>query len=280
MHVELLASRSFERSLLGGVRRALDGADEAYLCVAFASMAGVQLIKRALEPIRKREGATLLVTTTFGSTTPEGLVAAQKAGADVRFINLPKGTYHPKVYVGRKGDRVTAIVGSANLTGGLVNNVEMATLLEGDMRERELAFTLQWARNIVESDAAIPWVARGSVDAELLDPILFAHIEAAVRADPVFRTVQRGANNVVVEATPVGVWVETEKSRREGQPAQPVPAWMIQFAWDYLLQHGELTNKELRDGPLSVKRSSFVCALLARLPGVQATADGVRLVPA
>jgi hypothetical protein len=280
MEVTLLATQSRERSLLSGVRRVLDGADEAYLCVAFASMAGVQLIKGVLEPIRKKEGATLLVTTTFGSTTPEGLVAARKAGVDVRFINLPKGTYHPKVYVGRKHDRVTAVVGSANLTGGLVNNVEMATLLEGDMRERELAFTLQWARDIVQSDAANTWVPRGTVDAELLDPLLFSHVEDAVRVDPVFRTVQRGAKNVVVDATLAGLWVETEKSRSEGQPAQLVPAWMIQFAWDYLLQHGELTNKDLRDGHLSVKRSSFVCALLARLPGVQATNVGVRLAPA
>jgi hypothetical protein len=44
---------------------------------------------------------------------------------------------------------------------------------------------------------------------------------------------------------------------------------MVQGAWDYLQAHGGLTNRYLldKDG-LNVKRSSFVCALLARLPGV------------
>ena len=44
---------------------------------------------------------------------------------------------------------------------------------------------------------------------------------------------------------------------------------MIQVAWDYLAAHGSLTNRYLLDTDgLNVKRSSFVCALLARLPGV------------
>jgi hypothetical protein len=44
---------------------------------------------------------------------------------------------------------------------------------------------------------------------------------------------------------------------------------MIQIAWDWLQAHGALTARFLvaTDG-LNVKRSSFVCALLARLPEV------------
>ena len=72
------------------------------------------------------------------------------------------------------------------------------------------------------------------------------------------------------EVTPDGVWVETERSRALGRPAQLVEAWIIQLAWEWLSTHGTLTNRHLlaEDG-LNVKRSSFVCALLARLPGVQ-----------
>ncbi len=45
---------------------------------------------------------------------------------------------------------------------------------------------------------------------------------------------------------------------------------MIQLAWDHLHLHGELTNAYLvADDGLNVKRSSAVCALLARLPGVE-----------
>ena len=44
---------------------------------------------------------------------------------------------------------------------------------------------------------------------------------------------------------------------------------MIQIAWDWLRAHGSLSNRFLldKDG-LNVKRSSFVCALLAQLPDV------------
>ena len=50
---------------------------------------------------------------------------------------------------------------------------------------------------------------------------------------------------------------------------------MIQSAWEYLQAHGVLTNRFLlsTDG-LNVKRSSFVCALLARLPGVSVARRG------
>ena len=46
-----------------------------------------------------------------------------------------------------------------------------------------------------------------------------------------------------------------------------------QLAWDHLQLHGELTNRYLVDrNGLNVKRSSAVCALLARLPGVEVVA--------
>jgi hypothetical protein len=66
------------------------------------------------------------------------------------------------------------------------------------------------------------------------------------------------------------VWIGTERSRAAGRPAQLVDAWMIQVAWDWLESHGSLTNRHLlaTDG-LNVKRSSFVCALLASLPEVE-----------
>ena len=78
--------------------------------------------------------------------------------------------------------------------------------------------------------------------------------------------------NWVTDVTADGVRVETLRSRRLGRPPQLVDAWMIQLAWDYLQAHGSITNRHLvhRDG-LNVKRSSFVCALLARLPDVEVT---------
>jgi len=64
--------------------------------------------------------------------------------------------------------------------------------------------------------------------------------------------------------------VETERSRRLGRSPQLVPAWMIQVAWEWLSTHGTLSNQYLlSDDGLNVKRSSFVCALLAGLPSVR-----------
>jgi hypothetical protein len=66
------------------------------------------------------------------------------------------------------------------------------------------------------------------------------------------------------------VWIETERSARLGRGAEPVPAWMLNVAWDHLVANGRLTNRYLlaEDG-LNVKRSSAVCALLAALPFVE-----------
>lgn len=53
--------------------------------------------------------------------------------------------------------------------------------------------------------------------------------------------------------------------------AEPIPAWMFNLAWERLQTHGELTNGELLN-ELRVHRSSAVCAILARLPGVEQVA--------
>jgi hypothetical protein len=104
----------------------------------------------------------------------------------------------------------------------------------------------------------------------VLEPALLEAIQAAVRTDPLVRTLKGGRPNLVREVTADGVWVETERSRAAGRPAQLVEAWMIQVAWEWLGTHGTLTNRFLvADDGLNVKRSSFVCALLARLPGVE-----------
>lgn len=269
-----------DRNLLAGVRRTLHDADEAYLCVAFVSSAGVNLLKPFLEPIRYRVGARMLVTTTFGSTTPAALKQANNLGVDIKVLNPAGGTFHPKVYAGRDDDQVSLVVGSANMTGGLINNVEMATFLRGDMREETIALVFEWARDIWRSSDATAWEPTGPVVEDSIPSELFKLLHEAVAEDPVFYTLGRPAPNRIVELTPELVWVETERSKERGKP-EVVPAWMIEVAWRHLQQHGELTNKYLlADDGLNVKRSSFVCAVLARMPGVEATAKpmGVRLV--
>ena len=67
----------------------------------------------------------------FGSTTTQGLETAHKGGLDIRVLNPSRGTFHPKLYLARRGPKITAAIGSANLTSGLVANIEAMTLLEG-----------------------------------------------------------------------------------------------------------------------------------------------------
>ncbi|OBF29762.1 hypothetical protein [Mycobacterium sp. ACS4331] len=64
-----------------------------------------------------------------------------------------------------------------------------------------------------------------------------------------------------------GVWVETERSRARRSGPQLVPAWMIVTAWKRLCERGNLSQVELLK-ELNVKRSAFVCALLAQFPDV------------
>ena len=103
---------------------------------------------------------------------------------------------------------------------------------------------------------------------EELEPELLALISAAVRRDPLFRTL--GPNpreNLVTEVTPSEVLVETGRSQERTGGAASIPAWMFNLAWDELRSRGMLSNRTLLHD-LRVHRSSAVCAILARVPGV------------
>ena len=254
---------------LDAVRRVLEDAEEAILGVAFVHRRGVSLIERQLRSVGR---GRLIATTVFGSTTAQGLEAASAAGFGVRVLNPTHGTFHPKLYLARRGEEITAAIGSANLTTGLVANVELITLLRGPRDAPELRYLAELGESWWSHREAIDWSPdRVAAAREVLEPALLRQIEAAVAADAVVATLGDGRPNWVRDVTPDGVWVDTERSRRLrlGRPAQLVDAWMIQSAWEYLQAHGQLTNRHLlsTDG-LNVKRSSFVCALLARLPGV------------
>lgn len=75
------------------------------------------------------------------------------------------------------------------------------------------------------------------------------------------------------EVASQGLYVETGRSRELGRPPQEIPAWMLNLAWGYLRTHGELSNTHLLN-ELRVHRSSAVCSMLARLPGVRRSTSG------
>lgn len=99
---------------------------------------------------------------------------------------------------------------------------------------------------------------------------LFALLEQYAPVGSTVATVSSGASNLIVALDRTGVDVETDRTKDRSTGPQRVPAWMIEAAWQRLVSQGRLTNKELlATDDLNVKRSSFVCALLATLPEVE-----------
>jgi hypothetical protein len=100
-----------------------------------------------------------------------------------------------------------------------------------------------------------------------LDGELYERVCSAVRPGDEITTLSNKRVNRIASLGPPGVFVETSRSDARGTGPQLVPAWMIQTAWDHLCRTGELSHRELLN-VLNVKRSAFVCALLALFPDV------------
>lgn len=271
VRVQVETVTTSDRSLLHAVRSTLDGAEEAFLCVAFVQEKGLHLLEKELDALqRRRVRSRLLVTTTFQTTSASALAMANGLGLDVRVLNPGSGrTFHPKLYLGSRSGGDTAVIGSANLTGGLATNFEAAVALRGTRDDAPLARAWAWAEDLWSDDRVEPWTPRAAERVEEpFEPPLYAALSAEVRRNRVFQTLGPTPRvNRVVELTPVEVHVETERSRSRGG-AEPIPAWMFNLAWDRLRTHGTLSNAELLND-LRVHRSSAVCAILARLPHVE-----------
>lgn len=100
-----------------------------------------------------------------------------------------------------------------------------------------------------------------------MDERLFERVAAAVREGDDIETIANKQVNRIAGLDREGVYVETARSRDRGTGPQHVPAWMIVRAWDHLRGNGELSQVVLLNH-LNVRRSAFVCALLALFPDV------------
>lgn len=105
-----------------------------------------------------------------------------------------------------------------------------------------------------------------------LDDDLFERIAAVIAGSDVVQTLSNKRTNWMTSFDRNGVWVETERSKARASGPQLVPAWMIVVAWEQLCKNGTLSHIELLDY-LNVKRSAFVCALLAQFPDVVVVQD-------
>lgn len=270
MEVETVTT--LDRSLLHHVRQTLAEANSALLCVAFVQERGVHLLADELEALTRRKAALrLLVTTTFATTDDTALGLASQLGAQVKVLNPGSGSYHPKVYLGLGPSSTQAVVGSANLTSGLATNVEVGVWMKGTLTDGPLARIRDFSERLWNDPRADAWLPSRVSEPkhETFADDLWPALAKAVKTTPVFQTLgSRPQRNVVVDLNRDGLFVETERSRTQTGGAAPIPAWMFNLAWDYLRTHGELSNKILLND-LRVHRSSAVCAILARLPGVE-----------
>ena len=267
MHLSTVTTA--EDGLLSAVRNTLADADDAFLCVAFVTEPGVRLLRTELKRLGAR--GRLLATTAGGTTTAAGLDMAARLGLEVRVFNQPDGgLYHPKLYTARAGPDASAVIGSSNLTSGLVSNLEVASHIVGNAQADPLRDAWAWAQSLWEDPTAAPWDGFGELprDRTIMPARLMDQIRAEASHNPVFLTL--GPNpkrNRVTRVCEQGVFLETDRTTAKASGAQLVDAWMFELAWRYLAAHGTLTNKHLLNN-LRVHRSSAVCAILARLPGV------------
>jgi len=271
MRAETVTAIGF--GLLHAVQATLATSEDSLLCVAFAHERGVRLLEAELNAARKRGARTrLLVTTVFdrSGATESALAVARNLGVDVRVHNHAGGTYHPKLYLGSSGPAASAVIGSANLTGGLACNVEVAVALSGARSDRPIGRAWEVGEALWDDARSESWEAKAAdAGSEEIAPELLAALAKMKRVEPVVETL--GPNpkpNRLVEVTPVEVLVETERTERDRTGPQAVPAWMLNLAWEYLRARGELSNSTLLK-ELRVHRSSAVCAMLARVPGVE-----------
>ena len=144
--------------MLDALRQTLAEADQAICCSAFVNRAGVHLVEPQLAALGT--SARVVVTSAFGGpSTATAMSALQDTGARLRVVNPARGTFHPKLFVARTGGTCRALIGSANLTSGLVTNIEVGVLLEGRPDDPQLDTAWTVARRLWEHDAAR---ARGS----------------------------------------------------------------------------------------------------------------------
>lgn len=126
----------------------------------------------------------------FGSTTRQGLDAARADGLGVHVLNPTRGTFHPKLYLARHGEQIAAALGSANLTSGLVANIELVATIRGHRSAPELQRLLRLAESWWDHPDSVDWSPdRVAAPAEVLEPELLCQIRATVKPNTEIPTI-------------------------------------------------------------------------------------------
>ena len=130
-------------------------------------------------------------------------------------------------------------MGSANLTAGLVANVEAGVVVDGPAAEEISQLVEAWWSD----PAAVDWQARRVPVLDVLDASLWELVRGSIQPGAVVNTLSDGHPNTVAEISRAGLWVETARSRRAAAGPQLIEPRMFNVAWAALLSDGELTNQ-------------------------------------
>jgi hypothetical protein len=163
----------------------------------------------------------------------------------VRVLNPSRGTFHPKLYVARHGDEIAAMIGSANLTSGLIANVEAGAILRGHRTAPPLRRLWELAESWWDHVDAVAWSPERTVAArEVLAPDLLTAVTAALAADAVVSTISDAKKNWVHDVTPDGVWVDAAggDAARSSPIAQGVTSDTTAGPVPSVCAHGHITD--------------------------------------
>ncbi|WP_345761693.1 DEAD/DEAH box helicase [Diaminobutyricibacter sp. McL0608] len=139
LHPQLVLNND-QGTVLQSLRAELKTASSFTFSVAFVSAGGLALLKQALIDF---VGVGEIITSDYlGFNSPAAfleLLALRELGINVRLHDA--GAFHPKGYVFRRTDGITAILGSSNLTAGaLISNhewnIRVSAATESDLAEQ------------------------------------------------------------------------------------------------------------------------------------------------
>jgi len=124
-----IISNQFNQNHQKVINRLIKQSDEIIICVAFLKLSGLHSI---LENLKLKKGkCNFFIGTDYFQTEPNAIRKLLYQGHTVFRVQKAKSTFHPKIYYFRKGNKVSILTGSANMTcGGLESNFEISVLIE------------------------------------------------------------------------------------------------------------------------------------------------------
>lgn len=141
----------------------LESADEVLIAVAFLKQSGLGNLMPALQRhLTDGKMVTIIAGRHYALTEPKALLSlhglfSNNSNAKLLLAKAEKGSsvFHPKLYLFRQGDSCHIICGSANMTGGgLENNVECALTVPCSINDKAWQSAYRFFNSIAQPEYA------------------------------------------------------------------------------------------------------------------------------